>query len=220
MMEAINRLLNRMERAIRRFAIPNLMLYVTAGMLGVFVLDYIVPYTSVSSWLSLNMAKIAQGQVWRLVTFIFMPPSTSLLWIVFSLYFYYLIGQTLERQWGSARFNLFYLIGMLGAILSAVCTGYGANTYLNMSLFLAFAAIYPDFQLMVFFILPVKIKWLALADLLLLAWMFLTGTWSARLGIVFALLNVILFFGGDALRTLRQQASYWKTRRNFRKQTW
>ena len=210
--------LHTLNRKIGRFGIPHFMIILSSVMLGVYLLDFIMPGYGISSFLYLDLNLVAQGQVWRLLTFLFLPPNTSVLWILFSLYFYCLIGNSLENEWGTFRFNVFYLFGAVGAILAALFTGgMGTNVYLNLSLFLAFAAIYPDFQVMVFFILPVKVKYLALLVILFLLVMLVLGNWNTRISILMSFLNVLLFFGGDFLRNLKQQAGYWKTRRNFRK---
>ena len=208
--------LNKLElRARSKFYIPSLMYYIVGGMAVVFLLDLIG--FNASSLFYLHMGLVARGQVWRLITFIFLPPSTSLLWIIFSLYFYWMIGDALETQWGSFRFNLFYLIGIIGAILGALITGSASNMYLNLSLFLAFAAMFPNFQILIFFILPVKMKWLALADLVLYVYMFITGTWPTRVAILFSLLNVALFFGGDLLTTIRSELGTMRRRQAFKR---
>lgn len=210
--------LHTLNRKIGRFAIPHLMIILSCVMLGVFAANLLLPDLRLSAFLTLDLGLVAQGQVWRLITFLFLPPNTSVLWILFSLYFYCLIGNALENEWGTFQFNVFYLFGIVGAILAALFTGgYGTNVYLNLSLFLAFAAIYPDYKLMLFFILPIKVKYLALLDVIGFVVMLILGDWGARAAIIMSLLNVILFFGGDFLRTIRQQAGYWKTRRNFRK---
>lgn len=208
--------MDRLERKIGRFSIRNLMTYIVGGMGLVFIADLLLP-VNLYSLLALDMHRVLAGEVWRLITFVFLPPSTSMIWIIFSLYFYWLIGNGLEAQWGAFRFSLFYLVGILGSILAAAFTGYAVNTYLNLSLFLAFAAIYPDFEVRVFMIIPVKMKYLALLDVILYVFMFITGTWSTRLTILFSLANVILFFGGHFIRYIKQDSQYWKTRRNFRK---
>lgn len=209
--------LDRVSRKLRWLSIPNLMTIIVGGMGIVFVADLLLP-VNLYSLLALNMPLVLQGQIWRLVTFIFLPPSTSIIWILFSLYFYWMIGSALEAQWGASRFTLFYLVGMLGSILSAAITGYAENTYLNLSLFLAFAAVWPNFEVRLFMILPVKMKYLALLDVVLYVWMFITGGWSARLAILLSLANVILFFGGHFISRIKQDSQYWKTRYNFRKQ--
>lgn len=209
--------LNKLNRKLGKFAIPHLMYGLSFIMLAVFVLDLLLPGLHLSSWLVFDRALLAQGQIWRLITFIFLPPDSSIVFIFFSLYFYCLIGNALEREWGSFRFNVFYLCGMIGTILGGLITGGATNVFLNFSLFLAFAALYPDFQLMLFFFIPIKIKYLAILDGLYYIAMLIFGTWPIRIAIVFSLLNVLLFFGGDFFKNIKQQAGYRKTRRNFRK---
>lgn len=206
-----------LERKLRKYSIRNLMNYIIAGMAIVYAFQYIVPSYNFIGWLTLSRSQVFSGQIWRLITFVIVPPSTSPLWLIFSLYFYWLIGSMLENYWGTARFNLYYLVGIVGCILSALITGYSENSYLNMSLFLAFAAINPNFEVRVFYILPIKIKYLALLDVVFYLIMFIFGTWSIRVTILLSLVNVLLFFGGDLLNTIRRKSGYWKTRYNFRR---
>ena len=147
----------------------------------------------------------------------FTPPSSSPIFILFALYFYYMIGLGLENQWGKVRFNLYYAVGMLGSIIAALITGYGSNMFLNLSLFFAYAALYPDEQVLLFMFLPIKMKYLALADAALYLYYFIVGGASTRVTIVLCLLNVFLFLGGDIINTIRRESRYWKTRYNFRK---
>ena len=207
--------IDRLERKGRRLAIPNLMFIISGGMLLVYIFSLMFP--QLQSLLSLNRAMLFQGQVWRLVTFLFIPPASSPLWILFNLYFYCLLGRGLETQWGVFRFNLFYFTGALGAVAAALLSGYGSNSYLNLSLFLAFAAFYPDYKLMVFFFLPIKVKYLAAVDVLFFVVSLVLGSWADRAAILMSVINVILFFGGSGLKHLKTQMGYWKTRRNFRK---
>lgn len=207
--------IDRLERKARGFAIPNLMFFLSGAMLLVYILSLFFP--ALPGLLSLNRGALLRGQVWRLVTFLAIPPSSSPLWILFNLYFYCLLGRGLEQQWGVFRFNLFYLCGMLGAIVSALITGFGTNYYLNLSLFLAFAAFYPDYRLTLFFLLPIKVKYLAILDAVLLLVSFVLAGWADRLAIVMSLVNIVIFFGGSGLKRLKTQMGYWKTRRNFRK---
>lgn len=208
--------IDKLDRKFGRRSIPHMMYFITGVMLAVFVADLLFQ-GSVSAMLYFDRGLILQGQVWRIITFIFLPPNSSLIWIFFSLYFYCFIGNGLESAWGSFRFNVFYFVGVLGAIISGFISGYGINHYLNMSLFLAFAAIYPDHQILLFFILPIKIKWLAILDVVYFLIGFIRGPWSTRITIIFALANIFLFFGGDLLRNIKQQTQYMKTRYNFRK---
>lgn len=207
---------NKLEKRLGWLRIPNLMNLIVGGMALVWLCDLLLPALRLSGLISLNMAQVARGQIWRLLTFVFVPPSGSVLTLALGLYFYWMIGSALEGRWGAGRFTRYYAVGMLGAALAACITGYGSNAFLNLSMFFAFAALWPDFQVMLFFILPVKIKYLALLDAALYVWQLIVGGWPTRLAIVFSLLNLILFMGGDLLRTLRQESHYWKTRRNFR----
>ena len=214
------KLLSRGERRFGRyFGIPKLMMILCIGMGVTYVADYLLAAynISLSYYLMFDREAIFHGQIWRLVTFVFVPPSSSPIFILFALYFYYMIGVGLENQWGKVKFNLYYLVGMLGSIIAALITGYADNTFLNLSLFFAYAALYPDEQVLLFLILPIKMKYLALVDAALYLYYFIVGTASTRITIVLCLLNVALFLGGDIINTIRRESRYWKTRYNFRK---
>lgn len=214
-----NRIHFNLERKLRRYAISDLMKYIVIGQGIVFALLYIWPTLGYQlySLITLTRTGLMRGQIWRLVTFVFVPPSSSPIFILFALYFYYMIGVGLENQWGKVKFNLYYLVGMLGSIIAALITGYADNTFLNLSLFFAYAALYPDEQVLLFMILPIKMKYLALVDAALYLYYFIVGTASTRITIVLCLLNVALFLGGDIINTIRRESKYWKTRYNFRK---
>ena len=214
-----NRINLDLEHKLRRYAISDLMKYIVIGQGIVFALMYIWPTLGyrLYSLIALTRTGLMCGQIWRLVTFVFVPPSSSPIFILFALYFYYMIGIGLENQWGKVKFNLYYLVGMLGSIIAALITSYADNTFLNLSLFFAYAALYPDEQVLLFMILPIKMKYLALADAALYLYYFIVGTASTRITIVLCLLNVVLFLGGYILNTIRRESKYWKTRYNFRK---
>ena len=213
-----NRIHFDLERKLRRYAISDLMKYIVIGQGIVFALLYIWPTLGYQlySLITLTRTGLMRGQIWRLVTFVFVPPSSSPIFILFALYFYYMIGVGLENQWGKVKFNLYYLVGMLGSIIAALITGYADNTFLNLSLFFAYAALYPDEQVLLFMILPIKMKYLALVDAALYLYYFIVGTASTRITIVLCLLNVALFLGGDIINTIRRESRYWKTRYYFR----
>ena len=173
--------ISRLERKFGRYAIPNLMYFIII-LYGIgFVLDYINPYFYIQ-YLSLNAAEILHGQIWRIVTFLIQSPSNNLIFLIIALYFYYMIGRTLEQTWGSFRFNLYFFTGVLfhviAALLIYLVTGqvYMLGTsYLNLSLFFAFAAVYPDMEFLLFYILPVKAKWLAWIDGAFFIWTIIQG---------------------------------------------
>jgi hypothetical protein len=128
--------------------------------------------------------------------------------LAISLYFYWLIGNALENEWGSFRFDTFYLFGVLGAIVSGFIMGYTTSYYLNLSLFLAFAILYPEHQVLVFFLIPVKMKWLAILDVGLLIFEFAVSTWTYRLALALSLVNIAVFFS---------RALAWKIKNYFRR---
>ena len=212
--------LSQMERKFGRYAIPHLMYTLSGIMLAVYLIDLFFSGTPMQSLLALDMDPVARGQIWRFLTFLFLPPSSSPLWVLLNLYFYCLLGNALEKEWGTFRLNLFYLSGILGSVLAALVTGYGVNQYLNLSLFLAFAALYPNFELLLFFAVPVKAKYLAVINLLYSAGSVFYGDWASRAAILMSLLNVLLFFGAALFHWVKRKADYWIMRRNFRKYHW
>ncbi len=162
--------LNKLERKLGKYAIPNLMyyiiiLYAFGFVLGLFNPEFYYQY------LSLDAAKILRGQVWRIFTFIIQPPNTSIWFVIFTLYLYYMIGRQLEYVWGAFRFNVYFFTGVLlhvvATLLTYAITGVSlplGTYYLNMSLFFAYAAIYPNQQFYLFMVLPIKVKYLAWLD--------------------------------------------------------
>lgn len=209
--------LYKLERKFGRIYIQNLMLVIVVGQAMVYLMDVLTPAIALSSKLALYWPYVMQGQVWRLLTFVFVPVSGSPLSLVLTLYLCYLIGHTLESNWGGFQFNVYYLCGMLGAIASAAICGFASSYYLNLSLFFAFAMLYPDFQLLLFFIVPIKIKYLALFSGALCLINLLFGTMADRVSLVFSLINFLLFFGGDFWRTAKQELRYFKNRRTWQK---
>ena len=208
-----------LERRLRRYTIADLMKYIAIGQGLVYILMFVWPTLGNTLYASIVLTRSAllRGQIWRLITFVFVPPAGSPIFVLFALYFYYMIGVALERRWGKVRFNLYYGVGTVCAWIACLLTGYATNTYLNLSLFFAFAAMFPNEEVYLFGILPIKVKYLALVDVLIYLQQFIAGSASTRVTIVLCLLNVILFLGGDLLNTLRRESQYWKTRYNFRK---
>ena len=206
----MQRFLDQLERKMGRYYIPELMKYLCLGMLGVFVLDFLPFGVSASSLLYFDRALILRGQFWRLFTFVFLPPESSLFFILFALYFYYMLGTMLENRWGSRKFNLYYLIGVLGNIAAGFITGYATNVYLNMTLFLAIAVLYGEMQINLFMVLPIKMKYIAWVDAALLIYSFLVGSWMTKVSLVLSLLPFFLFFGKNAYLAARHD--WWKLR--------
>lgn len=211
--------LEKLERKLKWLSIPNLMLIVVGAMGVVFVMNFLIGMSagqSIYSMLTFDKALIAKGQVWRVFTFLFLPPSGNIVFALIGLYFYWLIGSSLENEWGAFGFTVFYLLGAVGAIISGLITGYATNDYLNMSLFLAFALLNPDYTVYVFFILPVKMKWLALIDGLGIIASLIFNSWAGRLAVVMALVNLLIFFSPMLVMRVKQAYGRWKWKRNFK----
>lgn len=162
--------IDKLERKFGKYAIRNLMNYITILYAVGFVINIVAPQLY-PQLLSLDAEAILHGQIWRIVTFIIEPPTDSYIFILFSLYLYYMIGRTLEYQWGTFRFNLFYFSGMLLHVLVCILiflvTGmnfsYGAF-YLNLSMFFVYLTMYPDAQFLLFFIIPIRARTLAIIE--------------------------------------------------------
>ena len=202
-MRSIESWLNRFCYKHPRFGIPNLMNIIVIGSVLVYLLD-MFSHNSFSAMLYFSLPHILQGQVWRLITFVFLPLDSRLLYFALSTYLYWMIGTTLEREWGSTKFTLFYVMGVVLNMLLGFVTGYATMTYVNLSMFFAFATLYPNTQFLIFFFIPVKVKWLAWLDAALFAWSIIQyligGHFLMALIPILAILNYFLFFSADFAR--------------------
>ncbi len=193
-----------------RFGVPNLMKILVIIQIVVYVLDFITNLSMGYGWtfyLHFIPAAIYQGQVWRLITWLVIPNASNPFMLLLSCYFYYWIASTLERQWGTARFNLFYLSGaVLSVVLGLVLpllqpqfSGFGMRLsyYLNLSIFLILATIFGETQVLLFFVVPIKMKWMALIDVILIivdAVDFIrAGAWTIALVPLASIINYFIF---------------------------
>ncbi len=199
----MDRILARLERRLGRFAIPNLIVFVVGAMGLVWLLEQARP--GVEDRIDLDMSAVLHGQAWRLVTFLAIPPPWSPWWVLIGLYFAWWVGSSLEQHWGAFRFNVYYLTGAVATIASAFVVGGGTNMFLNTSLFLAFATLFPDVSVLLMFILPIRVKWLGLASAAYLAYQFVQGPAVVRVAIGAAMFNYVLFFGGHWMGMLRSR---------------
>ena len=210
-----------------RFGIPNLMRVIVIGNVAVYVLMLLTQANDANalSFLTFNLNALLHGEVWRLVTFVFVPAYSSPFALLISLYFYYWIGSTLERQWGTAKFNLYYISGalltVLGVVLASLITGNpyltAAGTgYVNLSMFFAFAFLVPDTTVLLFFILPVRMKWLAYLDGALFAFDIIKAigahNWAGVVLPIVALLNFAVFIWPE-VHYLKERAKYQNSRK-------
>lgn len=189
----MERWLAALERRFGRH-LPGNLTYWLVGLMGVtFVMELLHP--GFREVLMLDPEKILSGQVWRLFTYLIVPPSTSPIFVIFALWWLYRMGTTLESEWGAAKYLVWWLVGMLCTTVFAFALHLPAdNSYLLMALFLAYATLYPEERLMVFFIIPVAIKWLALLDAAGLLYFAGTLPGAQKVLPLVAVGNYLLFF--------------------------
>lgn len=214
-MRSLQQWLNRFCLKHPRLGIPNLMKYIVIGTVLVYLLD-MFSQGMASSLLCFHGPSILHGQVWRLVTFIFVPYTSGIFFFLITLYFYYFIGNALEREWGSQKFTVFYFFGVILNILLGFLVGGASMYYVNMSMFFAFATLFPDMQVLFFFIIPMKVKWLAWLDAAYFAYEVVrclaAGQFLYALIPIVAVLNYLLFFASD----ITGQVSQWRRQAKFR----
>jgi len=206
--------INQLERRFGRFAIPGL----TRGIVALQALVYILVVTTpgFEQALLMDPGKIREGEVWRLVTYIFLPRTMSPLWVLFALYILWIVGDALEQAWGAFKLNLYILLGILCMAVAGFLSGaHGDGLIFWICLFFAFATIYPNHTFLLFFILPVKVKWLALFAAGALLLQMLTPSVALRATGVAVVANYLLFFGGYWLRLLRDQSALKARRARF-----
>ncbi len=214
------RWINVLERRYGQLAIPGLMRIVVVFNAVVFLLALQAP--GLVDLLRLQPDRILHGEVWRLVSYIFIPrvgfgTQFTVLWVLFYLNFLWVLGEGLEQAWGSFKLNLYYLMGMLGTTVAAFFFHATDSTgvYLNMSLFYAFATLFPNFPILALFIIPVRVKWVALFSLAFVSLQLVVGGAADRLAILAALVNYLLFFGPEWLTYWREQGRTVTRRQEF-----
>lgn len=208
-----------------RFGVPNLMLYIVVISLAVWLLSIMDPSKTLMSFFVFSPERILKGEVWRLVSFIFVPQSLSF-WELLFFYFYYWIGNVLEKEWGTPRFNIFLISGVLltavyGFIIYFITKQSIAVTtyFIYLSMFFSFATLFPDVQVLFMFIIPIKVKWLAYLDAAFFLLSMLTQSFPFNLLPLVAVLNYLVFFGDDLFSSLRSnKARYNKTTVNFNRE--
>jgi hypothetical protein len=195
--------LNRLERVFGRLAIANISLYLVAGQVMFWAVAYLGFFDL--ERIALLPLAVAQGEAWRLFTFLFLPPNSHPVFIAFAWYMFYMMGTALESHWGVFRYNLFIFVGW--ALTTGVAflfpANYATNIFLAGSVFLAFALLNPDFELLLFFVLPVKIKWLALIAWIGYGYQLILGSWPVRLAVLAAIGNFLLFFAGEIFQRMK-----------------
>ena len=195
-------IIEKLERKLPFLSFPNLNLYMVVIFLVALAIDMINP-SFYFLYLSLNVGLVLQGQIWRLVTFIFYP-ITSSSWLILSLimiYVYYSITKTLVMMWGNFKFNLYLFIGYISQIIAAFATYFILKrpvifvpSYTVFSLIMAFALTFPNAYFMIYFLIPIKAKYIAYIEVAFYIWMFLGSGIEDRIAIICSAMNVFIFF--------------------------
>lgn len=197
----------KLEKKFSKYAISGLTLYIIAAYVLGYIMTLISPTTM--HFLTLEPAYILRGQIWRLFTWILIPPTSLDILTLLFLYCYYWMGTALEKTWGKFRYNLFIFSGffftiagsfvmlLIGYLYSGVFGSMGhifTSYYVSISIFLAYAVTYPETEVLIYLIIPVKVKWMAILDVIYLCFCFYVGSWADRVAIIASLLNVIILF--------------------------
>lgn len=212
--------MSKWERKFGKYAISNLTVVLLAGYVVGYLMEWLIP--SVMNYLTLNPWAILHGQVWRLVTWVLAPPSSAtnlsdLFFVLVMLMFYFSLGTSLERVWGTWKYNVYIFTGVLLTVIgSFLCTGvfyliYGhgaavvcaigalsySTFYINMSIFLAYAATFPDAEVLLMFVIPIKVKVLGIiyGAMLVLQMIsfFFSGDWFSMTAVAASLINFLIF---------------------------
>lgn len=197
-----------------RFGISNLMLYVVIGNVIIWLFSMMDTTNLLAASLQFSPQLILKGQIWRLISFAFVPTSGGVLALIV-FYFYYFIGNTLEQYWGKAKFTLFFFSGILFTVIYAFVIYFitGADirisaSYIYLSMFFSFATLFPETQVLLFFIIPMKIKWLAYIDAAFFLYEIIVTPFPYNLIPVVAVLNYLLFCGGWLFQFLGKKRGY------------
>lgn len=210
------RFLYKLERKLGKLAIPNLMMYIIFGQAIVFLFSMFNPsfyYNFMFSW-----DAILQGEIWRLITFIFIPETLSPLWFIITALVYYSIGSNLERTWGTFNFNFYYFVSIIATIIVGAIFNIAGPiaTYVNLSLFLSFATLVPDATFYLYFFIPVKAKYMLVFYFVILAMNIFSGGISSFALIAASLLGYFIFFALPALKRGRMRQKAAPAQRNFK----
>jgi hypothetical protein len=208
-------ILSRLDAKFGRFAVPNLTVMVIIGQVFMYVAQRLDP--GQQGWqiferIRLDPDRVLAGEYWRLVTFIFDPPISNLIFAVFFWYLLYLMGTTLEITWGTFRYDVYLLIGWLGTIAAAFIAYFAegpvpgmdiTNGFLCGTVVLAFARFFPEFTIYTMLVIPIKMRWIATVQWIIYAYSFLIGPWATRAMVVASVANYLLFFGSEIWRDIK-----------------
>ena len=211
------KLMNRLESSLGHFAVPRITIYIVVLQVLAFAIVFAESARNPEhggdyfSRLTLDGSLVRHGEVWRILTFVALPPLSNPICFGFAMYLLFLMGTALENHWGTFRYNLFLIVGWVATVAAALAlpSGPATNAYLMESIFLAFAYLFPEFQLLLFFVLPVRVKWLALIVWILYLVQFILGGWLDKCLILAATANFLLFFISNSGKGPRAAIAGW-----------
>lgn len=209
-----------MDYKYGRKAPQRLMLLIVGAQMVVWLATWLLQ-VPLLAFLDLNRPALLHGQVWRLVSFLFVPVSLNPnpLFFALSVYMIYWIGSSLENAWGSFKFDVYLLLGMAGSWVACLLTGAASAMGIYYSMFFAFAYLYPEMQILLFFIIPVKVKWLGLfAGVMYVINILFSGSLMTSLALLVGVVNFLVFFGGDGWNSLRRELEQRRRRREWQNQ--
>ena len=233
----------KLERKYGKFSIPNLTLILIGGFILGYLIEIFAP--EALSIISLDPVKVMKGQVYRLITWVVIPPDGVSIFVIITIMFYFYVGRTLENMWGDFRYTLYIISGIIftdiGIMLTyavMILTGQrnlaeyysvmgvyesaGASTYyLCMTMFLAYAFMFPEMQVLMYFIIPIKVKWLGYLDIAYLVVETLryglAGYYTGMVTILMSVLNFILFYVAMKGKT-RVSPAHKKRKKQYKKE--
>lgn len=210
--------LDKLESRFGRFAIPGLVQFIAGLQLLTFIIFTLLQPEGKAAYLEfllLDTASVLRGQVWRLFTYIFIPGTDNFVFAIIGTMFLMWLGRGLEAAWGAFRLTLYFVGGMLSVAIGSLIFGYTATgMFLFQSLLLAFAMIYPNEEIFLFFVIPVKIKWIAWLDVALTV-LLVMGAPSAIWPVLCAHLNFLITFGPGFVQQRRHMAKVTQKRAAF-----
>ncbi|MDE7260898.1 MAG: rhomboid family intramembrane serine protease [Oscillospiraceae bacterium] len=211
-MRKLNDAIDRFCAMHPRLGIPGLMRYIVIANAAIYIFSLFDRSGLLLSVLAMDIWSVLHGQIWRIVTFVLIPTGDRPLSVLLSLFFYFWLGESMERLWGSAKFTVYYVSGMLLSVIASILALfldgfafplYGAG-YVNSALFFAYALTYPEAIVRIFYIIPIKMKWLAIFEAVVYAaavvYGIVLGAWGYALTPIVAMLNLFVFFSPDFYR--------------------
>jgi hypothetical protein len=195
--------MQRLRRQLSQLAIPNLTIWQVMGQVTFYVLS--LARRDFLGKIVFLPAAVLEGEWWRLLTFLFVPPAFNPLFLFLALWFFFFIGTALENAWGAARYNLYLLVGYVATVGVAFLFPMfvATNIYVASSVFFAFAMLFPNTPINLYFVITIRVKWLALFDAVLIGWSFCFGPWQAKILILASFVNFLLFFRKEIVEHAR-----------------